>query len=60
MVTEAFEMFFELQRQFRDVRKFEILRRIEIVHDIIRLIKMRRTRMHLMQFDARQIRQPDQ
>src|SRR5262245_11478407 len=60
MITETFEMLFELQREGGHVRKLETLRWIEIVTDVIRLGEMRSARMHLMQFNARQVRQPDQ
>ena len=60
MVAETLEMLFEFQSKACDIRKLEILRRVEVVHDVIRLVKMRRARMHLVQFDARQVRQPDE
>ena len=58
MVTEAFQMRFEFQREFRDLFEGERLGRIKIVGDVVGLIKMRCARMHLMQFDAREICEP--
>ena len=60
MITKTLEMFFELARQRGDIRKAEILRWVKIVCNIIRLIKMRRSAMHLMQLDAGQVGQPDE
>ena len=60
MVAETLEMFFEFQSKPGDIPELEILRRVEVVHDVIRLIKMRRARVHLVQLDARQVRQPDE
>jgi len=59
-VTKTLEVLFEFQREFGDLWELETFGRIEIVNDVIRLVKMRRATMHLMQFDARQIRQPGQ
>ena len=60
MVAETLEMLLEFQCESRDIRELEILRRVEVVHDVIRLVKMRRARVHLVQLDARQVRQPDE
>ena len=60
MIAETLEVLFELQREFGDLRELETLRRVQVIYDIIRPVKMRRARMHLVQFNARQIRQPDQ
>src|SRR5687768_10315570 len=60
MIAERLEMFLELQRELRDPWECVAFRWIEIVDDVIRCVEMRRARMHLVQFDARQIRQPDE
>src|SRR5438552_17162339 len=60
MVTEAFEMCFEFHCEFRDLLELKILGWIEVVGDVISLIKLRGARMHLMQLDTGEICEPRQ
>jgi hypothetical protein len=60
VIAITFEVPFEFHGQFRHLRKRETLRRIEVVDDVIGLVEVRRARMHLVQLDAGQVRQPHQ
>src|SRR5438045_7307875 len=58
MITKALEMGFELEREFRDLLELEVFRRIEIVGDVMGFIKIWRARMHWVQLNAGEVRQP--
>jgi hypothetical protein len=60
MVAEGLEVRLEIQRELRDARERESLGRIEIVDDVVGLLEMRRPRMHLVELDACEIREPDE
>ena len=53
-------MLFHIERQLDDLCERILLGRVEIPHDVVRLIEMRRAAMHLMKLDDGQIRKPDE
>ena len=59
MVTEALDVRPEIQRYFDHALERKILRRVQVKNDVIRPVKMRGPAMHLMDFYARQICEPD-
>src|SRR6516164_2881991 len=60
MIAEALKVILKFQCQTCDILEREGLGRVEVIHNVIGLIKMWSSRMHLMQFEAGQVGQPSQ
>ena len=60
VIAELLDVLLHIKRQLDDLSERILLGRVEVPHDVVGFVEVRRAAMHLMKLDAREIRQPHQ